>query len=355
MSCLIKLGFNIFQLKVPLPRNPLRYLNSYLIVDDDDNLLIDTGIFSEKAFNSLRSELGKVGFNVKNIKKVLLTHFHADHVGLAGVVKVESNAEIMMSDLEYRLLKKFIMGFKENFQERVEFCVNNGLPEGLALKMLKLHPATKTVKAYNQFLMVDVPLTDGDRVKVGGRSFKVVWTPGHTPGHVCLYDEDNKLLFAGDHILLTITPNIALPDKGYEVYRPLKSYINSLVKIKNLNVKTVLPGHGKIFSNFKSRVEELILHHKQRCMEIVEKLKEKDLTAYEIASKITWNVKYPSWDKYPIMQKYFAFAETMSHLQFLKEKGVVEEVNRGGVIYYRLLNVNLNFRLKPSSFRLNCR
>lgn len=339
----MKSEFNIFQLKVSLPRSPLRYLNSYLIVNGDDNLLIDTGIFSEKAFNSLKSELGRVGFNVKDVKKVLLTHFHADHVGLAGVVKLESDAEVMMSDLEYRLLKKFIVGFKENFQEKVDFCVSNGLPEDLALKMLKLHPATRTVKAYNQFLNVDKALKDGDEVKVGEKSFKAVLTPGHTPGHVCLYDEDDKLLFAGDHILLTITPNIALPDKGYEVHRPLKSYLNSLAKIKGFDVKTVLPGHGKIFSNFKGRVEELFLHHKQRCMEIVEKLKKEDLTAYQIASKITWNVKYSSWDRYPLMQKYFAFAETMSHLQFLKDKKVVEEVERGGVIYYHLLNLNFKF------------
>lgn len=336
-----KLGFNIFQLKVPLPRNPLRYLNSYLIVDGDDNLLIDTGILSEKAFKSLKSELSRAGFDIKNIRKVLLTHFHADHIGLAGIIKMESNAKLMMNDLEYRLLKKFIIGFKENFQEKVNFCVSNGLPEKLALKMLKLHPATKSVKAYNQVLKIDKTLKDKDKVKVGEKSFDIIWTPGHTPGHICLYDADEGLLFAGDHLLLTITPNIALPDKSYEIYCPLKNYLNSLAKIKRFSVKKVLPGHGKIFSNFRGRIEELILHHKQRCMEIVERLKKRDLTAYQIASTITWNVKYPSWDKYPLMQKYFAFAETMSHLQFLKDNGVVKEVNRGKVIYYHLLNSNV--------------
>jgi len=128
--------------------------------------------------------------------------------------------------------------------------------------------------------------------KSTNNQLSLLLTPGHTPGHLCVYDENEKVLFSGDHLLWNITPNVSYYDGNSD---PLREYIESLRKVRELNVELVLPAHRDTYFEHRKRIEELTEHHKERLNKIVDILRKKSLTAYEIARGVKW--KSSSFDE----------------------------------------------------------
>jgi len=147
-----------------------------------------------------------------------------------------------------------------------------------------------------------------------------VETPGHTKGHTCLYESAKKILIAGDHILNDITPNIQC---WSDQENPLKSYLTSLDKVYKFEVDLVLPGHRRLFKNYIERIDELKQHHQRRADEVVSILSNGSKTAFQVASEMTWDIKYESWQHFPAAQKWFATGEAIAHLRYLEEKGMI--------------------------------
>ena len=327
---------NIFMIQVPLPNNPLGHLNSYLINSDEKKVLIDTGLNFKQSFQSLCEDLNAIGIKLEEITDILLTHFHADHVGLLPHLRIKSkHAKILIHQAEVEL-SKLILGGDRNFNERIESLFKaNGVPTSLIYNVGKSHPALSSQQAYEEIVKSAIGLQEGHKIEVGDYEFKVIWTPGHSPGHICLYEPRMKILLAGDHILPRITPHIS---KFMENSSPLTDYIKSLRKVEALDIKLVLPAHEDIFIGYHERIAELMLHHMQRLNEIVEKLKEKPKTAFELASEIKWFVKYPRWDEFPPFQKYLAIGECLSHLDFLERQGFITKISAGSINLYSLSN-----------------
>jgi glyoxylase-like metal-dependent hydrolase (beta-lactamase superfamily II) len=163
-------------------------------------------------------------------------------------------------------------------------------------------------------------LKDGDTISIGDYLFECIETPGHSKGHICLYEPSKKILISGDHILVDITPNISL---WSDERNPLNEYLMSLDRVYNLDVELVLPGHKSIFRNHKERIRELKQHHQIRLNEVISILEKGRQNVFQIASQMTWDVNYRSWDLFPSSQKWFAFGEAMSHLKYLEEEGKV--------------------------------
>lgn len=325
---------NIFQLRVPLPQNPLGHLNSYLIKSEEKNLLIDTGMNFPQAFQLLRRGLSKVGVRLEELTEILLTHFHVDHVGLIPrFKKATGNTRLLIHRIEAELSKLMVSGF-EGYKESVEtFLKANGAPSSIAKNLRRFHPAFFTPEAYQELAAAALPLEDGQAISVGEYNFQVLWTPGHSPGHTCLYEPSLKILVSGDHLLPTITPHVA---QFLENMDPLTDYLKSLEKIERLDVEVVLPAHEEIFSNHRERIRQLRGHHEQRLMEIRHGLKAGSLTAYGLASKVHWDVNYRSWDEFPPFQKYLAFGETVAHLNFLEQKRLVKRTRVNQAIFYQI-------------------
>jgi len=166
----------------------------------------------------------------------------------------------------------------------------------------------------------------------GGYELKVVATPGHTPGHMCLYDEKKKILFCGDHILGTITPNICIEISSDN---PLKDYIESLKKIDKLDVEVLLTAHGTPVENMHERIAELLKHHEDRLAEVEFILGDQWKTSYECARDMTWEIECRNWEEFPAPQKWFATGEAISHLQYLYSQGRVIREEKDGVYYYK--------------------
>ncbi len=312
---------NIFQIKVQLPHSPLGHLNSYLIKSEEKNLLIDTGLNFPQAFQSLREGISKAGIRLEELTGILLTHFHVDHVGLIPRFKEASeNIKLLMYHVEVELSRLMSNEFEGYMESMEAFLEAHGAPSSIAMNLQRFHPAFFNPQAYQELAASALPLEDGQEISVGDYNFQVLWTPGHSPGHICLYEPSLKILVSGDHLLPTITPHIA---QFMEDTDPLRDYLNSLERIEKLDVELVLPAHEETFTNHRERIEQLKDHHKQRLIEIMDELKAGSLTAYMLASKVHWNVNYKSWDDFPSFQKYLALGETVAHLNLLEQKGLV--------------------------------
>lgn len=177
-------------------------------------------------------------------------------------------------------------------------------------------------------------LRDGDSIQVGRYTLECIETPGHTPGHICLYSRQEKIFVAGDHILGDITPNIQCWSAGHN---PLKDYFESFTKVYDLEVKTVIPGHRTIFSDFQGRIDRLRAHHSQRLEEVERIVQQERLNGFDTASRMSWDIKADSWEAFPIAQQWFATGEALAHLHYLESKNRMEKTEHNGIILWQAL------------------
>jgi glyoxylase-like metal-dependent hydrolase (beta-lactamase superfamily II) len=315
----------LFRIKIPLPESPLKYLNSYLIKSDDKSLIIDTGFNRKECHEAMTKGLGELKIDLADCD-FFITHLHADHFGLISRL-VTKTSRIFFSRPDKEIIESW-----EGFEPMIEYAGKNGFPENELRNALHQHPGYKYGSDWTPDMSI---LEDGETVTYGNYCFECVETPGHTLGHVCLYEAGKKILIAGDHILSDITPNIQCwSDKE----NPLKKYLESLEKVYKLDIRLVLPGHRKLFEDHRARIDELKRHHERRADEILDILKNGPGSAFEVASGMTWDIKFDSWNDFPVAQKWFATGEAISHLRFLEEKSLVaKEKTSSCVQKYRLL------------------
>ena len=179
---------------------------------------------------------------------------------------------------------------------------------------------------------LDATLDDGEKVLLDGSTLDVFWTPGHAPEHMCLFDEDKRLLYSGDHVLPRITSHVSL--HTYQKGDPLRDYLRSLDRLKGLQVDAVLPAHEHVFHDLDGRITELKLHHRRRCREIMNTIMLKEKAVFQISAEVSWDSK--PWPQMYFWSKRMAAAETLAHLVYLKNEGKIEEELRDGVLYYTL-------------------
>ena len=313
----------LFRNKIPLPESPLKYLNSYIIKSSERSLIVDTGLNRKECLEAMLKGLKTLGIDLGQ-SDIFITHLHADHFGLVSKLATDTT-NILFSRPEKELMESW-----EGFGAMVDHAARNGFPKNELEAALDKHPGAKYGADWIPELKV---LDDGDRIDVADYHFKCVTTPGHTLGHTCLYDQDKKILLAGDHILIDITPNIQC---WSDTANPLKEYLASLDKVRQLPIDLVLPGHRRLIDNPKARIEELKNHHAQRLDEVLTILKKGPLNAFQMASHMTWDIACESWDQFPVAQKWFALGEAIAHLRYLEQ---------GGRIVRRTVNETVEFAL----------
>ena len=318
---------NIYSILVPLPNNPLKELNAYLIKGDDHSLLIDTGFRLPECRAALEAGLAEAGADQRHLD-VLITHLHNDHVGLAGEMVSPGHfvyvgeKDILFTDPVYE------DAYWEEIDQRF---LQEGFPPDELRAVTGTNPAR--VLGPQRGLSCYRPVKDGDRFTVGPYCLEALWVPGHTPGQICLWMEREGILFTADHVLFDITPNIALwPD----LPNALGHYLNSLKRVQAYPVKLALPAH-RHSGDFFARIDALLLHHRNRVAETLSIVKAyPGLTAYAITSRMTWDIRAKNWAEFPLNQKWFATGEALSHLEFLIAEGKVrrEKTKDGYTVYF---------------------
>lgn len=319
---------DLYRIEIPLPQSPLKSLNSYLIKGEGRSLIIDTGMNREECLAPMLKSLDELKVDLERTD-FFITHLHADHLGQIGKLASESS-RVYFSKIETEVVTKEAGEAETRFKEFFKFYVRSGFPEEELLRAFADHPGYKyRPRRKIEFSIVN----DGDDLQIGGYSFKCIETPGHSPGHMCLYEPDKKIFISGDHILFNITPNITC---WPELDDSLGSYLQSLEKVEGLDVELVLPGHRNTWNEHEKRIAELKQHHENRLAEVVEALKGGDKNAWEIAPYIRWDIKVNKWEEFPTVQKWFALGETLAHIGHLESKGVVKKAEDESRIVYSL-------------------
>lgn len=311
----------LFRIEVPVPNNPLRSVNSYVIKSAERTLVIDTGMNMEACYEALRSGLLELDIDLSNTD-FFITHHHADHLGL--VLKFAGrNSKIYFNEPDSE-----IVAAGGKWDETEEFFRANGFPDTDIQNGIHKHPGFK----YNLDKLPEFTIIQHNHeLRYGRFRLKCISTPGHTLGHMCLYEPERRFCITGDHILWDITPNIS---QWVENENPLGLYLQSLEKMLNYEIDLVLPGHRSIFKECELRIHQLQKHHERRLEEVKNILKDKTLTAYEVASFLSWNMSYKSWDDFPLAQKMFAHGEALAHLTYLESKGVINKKKRSDIIRF---------------------
>lgn len=315
---------DIFRIEIPLPKNPLRATNSYFIRGRQRNLLVDTGFNCQESREAMTKALDELKVCMKDTD-LLITHLHSDHAGLITFLATPETT-VWMSEADAYI----VGGSRESSHWELfsRFLQLSGLIEDGIEDTIARHPGYRYApEAFNRFTMVE----DGFEIKVGDFCFKCLLTNGHTPGHICLYDEKKKLLFSGDHILGKITPNITLWELGEDV---LGSYLKSLERIAALEVDIVLPGHRYILTDCRGRINELKEHHRHRLGNVMEILGGNKMNGVEVAAQMEWDLSFKDWKDFPWGQKLFATGEAMSHLYHLFYTGILSLTCDNGIMYF---------------------
>ena len=304
---------NIYKIEIPLPRSPLKALNAFVLRSRDRFLLVDTGWNKEECLSAMLAGLDELKVDL-NKTDIVITHLHADHSGLVGEL-VRKNTKVYLGEVDASIALFVQERAEERLQDLCRAYLSHGFPEPELRKAMENHPGFR----YGLSVSIDFStVKDGDIIHFGNDSLTCIATPGHSPGHMCLYDPRKKILLSGDHILFDITPNIT---RWPEMENPLQYYLSSLRKVYGLDVSLVLPGHRSIMKGHRNRISELIAHHEKRLEEAVCALKHGEKTAWDVAPHLSWDVTFRSWDLFPPAQKWFALGETIAHLRYLVSRG----------------------------------
>jgi glyoxylase-like metal-dependent hydrolase (beta-lactamase superfamily II) len=318
----------LYRINVPLSGSPLKATNSYVIKGAKQSLIIDTGWNREDCMTALVSGLKECGVDSKQAD-FFITHMHADHAGLVSALAGEG-ARIYFGRADAEIIRS---ATPEHWEKQIDFARKRGFPPDELERAIGSHPGRR----YSPNTSLNLCISkDGDTISIGDYLFECIETPGHTEGHICLYERGKKIFICGDHILVDITPNITL---SFEGRNPLKEYLMSLDKVYDLDVELVLPGHRRIFRNQKERIRELKQHHQTRLKEVISILGKGKQNAFQVAAQMTWDIGYRTWDLFPPAQKWFAFGEALAHLKYLEEEGKVgREMEGQGIVFFTELS-----------------
>ncbi|HUC36520.1 MAG TPA: MBL fold metallo-hydrolase [Acidimicrobiales bacterium] len=302
----------LWSIPVPIPNNPLRYVLVYAFeLASGGVAIVDAGWNTEDAWVALSKGLEEAGGSVSDVRAVLVTHIHPDHYGLAGRVREESGAWIGLHPADAEVLESRYIETDDLLARMRVLLQDAGVPE---VSLPDLNFASMMIRGQVTMAVPDVLFEDGARLDVPGWDLRVVWTPGHSPGHVCFYSDRQRILLSGDHVLPRITPNIGVHTQQFP--NPLGEFLESLLKVQNLGVDEVLPAHEYRFADLRSRLDEIIVHHADRLAEIERLLAEHPgSTAWDLSVQLRWS---RPWHEIAAFMQRAAVGETLAHIVLLE-------------------------------------
>ena len=312
-----KLLPNIYRIAVPLPEHPLRTVNSYIITSKERNLVIDTGWNRLESAEELLNGLDEIGIPLSRTD-LFLTHIHADHAGLTRLFKHRGTTLFCGREDLARMDHYLNISQDKSWKLLHDLARPHGFPMGEIEAALAIHPGNRYAPAADSTFTA---ISNKDVIRVGDYNFFCIATPGHTPGHMCLYEPSLKILFSGDHLLGEFSPTISQWDLSD---RFVENYLASFDNLAEYDVDMVLPGHWDTFRNFHFRIKDTKTYHQFHQAEIVRLFADgKTMTAYQAASCISHNNKNHEWPFVPLSRKWALVADTIAQLCYLRDQGTL--------------------------------
>ncbi|MFN2593295.1 MAG: MBL fold metallo-hydrolase [Actinomycetota bacterium] len=306
----------VFRLVLPLPFPGLDRVNAYLLADDDAPVLVDCGIYSpsedsDHGWDDLVVAVAACDVDVHDIARLVVTHPHIDHYGMAARLVKETGCEVWMHEAAHEDLE--VYEHPEEVIERVRHMLSE---HGVPPDELEELTAFENWRPYvSGIVEATTQLKGGEAFTTGGREWQIVWTPGHARAHVCLWTADDSTLISGDHLLPSITPHIDY--EGGDDEDPLGDFLASLERIEELAPKLVLPGHGRPFDDGAERARAIARHHDRRLGAIIQVIRRNPASAREITDEIFGTTLLN-------FQRRLAMGEALAHLAYLQRRGEVE-------------------------------
>jgi glyoxylase-like metal-dependent hydrolase (beta-lactamase superfamily II) len=315
------LGDGLFQIRLPMRGNPLRWVNGYVVEEPDGLTLVDCGWKADDVLAALHEGLAAFGFALGDVRRVLITHAHFDHYGLAGTLRRAGVPDVMLHALDWERVQEVIGRWQDADARDNAYLVRNGYVPGETSEGPGSRAELTEPTRY---------LDDGDRV---GR-LTALWTPGHAPGHLCFADARSGKLLTGDHILDPITPHVGVwRDRSGD---PLGDYVASLDKVAHIAASGALPAHGEPFPDLHGRVAAIAEHTAHREALVLRIAGEAAVSAAEVAAQLPWTRRERRFADLGGWHQEFAMSETIAHLVHLERRGVMEREDRpdGAIVYH---------------------
>ncbi|MFW9930684.1 MAG: MBL fold metallo-hydrolase [Candidatus Thorarchaeota archaeon] len=325
----------VYQIKIDVPF-AVKFVCVYLFKLGNKLVLIDSGLNLGNWQKKFLESLEDLKIEAREIDYCFITHIHIDHIGLAKKLKeLNPSMKILMHDITYELLKwetnrANLEDLKKQASKIAEQMVKYGISKEQGKRVIQFFTYWPQFLIYQE---PDIILQDGDIIL---DKLEVIWTPGHSFGHICVFDRRNKYLYSGDHILSRITPHIGnfvvnefLQQKyhDFDFNNILKYYLSSLDKIDKLNPTIIFPAHQEVISNPHERISAIKEHHQNRLKEILDLIKEEPLNPFQI-SQIHFGTDLDE------INSYMALSEVLGHLLYLESEGKARKVEKNGVYYY---------------------
>ena len=315
----------VTRIPLPLPMDGLRAVNVYVTETPTGLVLIDGGWAIPESRSQFESSMKEAGYSISDIRQFLVTHMHRDHYTQAYVLGQEVGADVSLGMGDRRTLE-FMHDQTVTRDPNLDRLVLAGAGE-IADKWRSAMPAERP--DMSDYGMPDIWLEQDITIDLGARQLDAISTPGHTQGHYVFADRANGLLFAGDHVLPTITPSV-----GFEpawVDQPLRDFMESLRKVRELPDLQVLPAHGPTGMSSHQRVDELLQHHEERLTASEVAVRGGAATAWEVAGELPWTRRNRKRDELGPFDIVLAAFETLAHLELLALQGRVTRTEIDGV------------------------
>jgi glyoxylase-like metal-dependent hydrolase (beta-lactamase superfamily II) len=318
------------ELPTPFPVGPVTvYVASAPADGPSEGLtLIDTGPSTDETRTALESALDHLGHSLSDLDRIVITHAHADHFGLAADLVAASGAQVLTHPWNFSALGDY----RADRDHRVAFYADMlrqaAVPEEI---MRAVGRATRGVDRYARPVKVDRTLDEGDTLRLAGRDWQVLHTPGHAAGLICLYEPASRTLLSSDHLLADISSNpvVEPPPPGHtQRLRSLALYTNSLQRVAAMEIEQALPSHGPVIHDVTGLVRQRLAFHQRRVARV--------LDALHGGARTTWAVAHTLFPDLSPLDVFLAVSETIGHLDLLEMEGRIVGEEENGVILWRL-------------------
>jgi glyoxylase-like metal-dependent hydrolase (beta-lactamase superfamily II) len=315
----------VSRVALPVGVNAVDSVNMHVLADGDSVTLVDCGVWRpdlpDGGLAAVEAGLESAGYALRDVGRIVVTHAHIDHYGLAGRLMEVTGADLAMHTLTDLDCEKYRHPDTARARRRDTYA-DHGVSEAERTDLAD--HLTRWLPYLHSVVEASRRLRGGEELDIGGDRWEVIHTPGHSLGHVCLWSPARGLLLSGDHLLPGITPPVSF-ERGFDA-DPLRSYLDSLRRIADLRPALVYPGHGRPFGDVAGRIEAILRNKVRRLEAIRRAVRERPSTVTELADRLIAKAVLAH-------QRQLAISETLAHIAYLRWSGAVERRTRPDGVY----------------------